>query len=95
MRIWVGNGSQNEVACNFCVDDIRFHPSSALMTTAYYYGRDVWCLPRLAVGPDGNPGELTEYDKFCMPAKTYQFSHNGEHVILDERQYYVQGDDAE
>jgi hypothetical protein len=95
MRIWVGNGP-GESACDFYMDDLRFHPSSALMSTNYYYERsDYWSLPRVSVGPDGNPGVLTEYDEFGMPCKTYQFSHDGAHLILGEKEYYVQGDNAE
>lgn len=94
MRIWIGNGRQ-ESACDLYVDDMRFHPAAAHVSTTYYYSTDRWSLPRLSVGVDGNPGPITEYDEYCAPIKTWQFAHDGQHVLMNERECYVQGDDVD
>ena len=58
VRVFVGNPN----GVKAYIDDIRFHPASALMSTTYY--ESTYRLPRLSVGPDGNPGKLAEYDEF-------------------------------
>jgi hypothetical protein len=70
VRAWVGNwGSSSN---NAYVDDIRFYPSDALVTTSYNSAK--WQRPVLSVDANNNPGLKVAYDDFGRPIAYYKFN---------------------
>ena len=71
LRLWIGNYCEgNTVDINkayFDVQDIRFAPSNALITTMYY--DPYFGLPNVVVDANNNPGKRITYDGLGRPVK--------------------------
>jgi len=78
------------------VDDIRFHPDDALMSTVYYDCEQR--KPRLSVGPNGHPSHLVEYDIGGRRTASYkvdpekQSDDDGYKTIAEKYEYGTVGD---
>lgn len=57
-RIYVGSPGNNLIAY---IDDIRFYPTDALVTTTYY--DQTWEKPIVSVDPNNNPGARMDYNR--------------------------------
>lgn len=68
-RAWVGNTS-SEPSFEAFVDDVRFYPAKALVTTTYYDSK--WLQPVLSVDANNNPGQKVVYDDFGRPKEWYK-----------------------
>jgi hypothetical protein len=85
------------VSCNpgnntqFYVDDIRFYPKNALVTTTYYDSK--WYQPILSVDANNNPSQKVEYDDFGRPVRWYKFDKNTTGLTpLQEKEYHLRSE---
>jgi hypothetical protein len=69
--VWIGRISSDPAGkTEFYMDDVRFYPTNAIVTTTYY---DVkWQLPILSIDANNNPGKRILYDDWGRPWKTYK-----------------------
>ncbi|HAJ80574.1 MAG TPA: hypothetical protein DCO75_12485, partial [Fibrobacteres bacterium] len=74
------------------IDDIRFYPVNAQVTSTYY--DTLWQQPILTVGTDNNPGKKVVYDDFGRPVKWYKVDkHNpANNTIVQQKEYHLMGD---
>jgi hypothetical protein len=69
-RAWVGEPeSLNGSVCAY-VDDVRFHPANAHVTTTYY--DTLYYQPTLTVDENNNPGMMVKYDLLGRPEEWYK-----------------------
>jgi hypothetical protein len=75
------------------IDDIRFYPADAYVTTNYYdeYGRKL-----LTVDENNTPSRLVEYDGFGRPVRWYKIDKtksrgSGSDALVKENQYHLMG----
>lgn len=85
-RIWIGNGPDDSPA-DFLVDDIRFYPEKASVTTHFY--DTIFLRPVCTVDQNNHPDGFVAYDGFGRPLKTYAILENGQRVLLQETEYHV------
>lgn len=95
VQIWIGNSS-NMAASEFYVDDIRFYPEGALVTTTYY--DDIWFKPICTADANSNPSTFTEYDSQGKVSKIYRLNkdkNNGDadgKVLITHNNYQFMGE---
>jgi hypothetical protein len=100
----VGNGTNNwiRITVGFhsatfdaYVDDIRFAPANALVTSTYY--DQLWHKPIVSVDPNGNPDHLSEYDDLGRISHVYKLNKNlgskeaGARTLIASKEYHVTG----
>lgn len=97
-RIWIGNTAQDPSA-DFYVDDIRFHPRDARVTSTYYDSK--WEKTILSVDANNNPSPLRNLDRLGRPAqiwkidKTKSANEQGFFVkLLQVNEFSLDGDPA-
>lgn len=73
VRIWIGN-YPNELPADININDIRFHPENALVTTTYY--RPVIKAPYISFDANNNPSYVTGYDGFGRIKNVYKTDKN-------------------
>ena len=73
-----GNGAE------FYVEDIRFHPVDALVTTTFYHSQ--FKQPVVTVDPN-NTGKHISYDEFGRLAGEFRRDAAGEETILNTVEY--------
>jgi hypothetical protein len=75
----------------FYMDDVRFYPSNALVTTTYY--DEKWQLPILTIDANSNPGKRIEYDDWGRPLKTFKVvnktSDRSTDIELSRNEYHL------
>lgn len=66
---WVGvpNGNGSHGDATVYIDDIRFYPKDALVTSTYY--NETFGIPLITVDANNNPGRKITYDGFGRPEK--------------------------
>jgi hypothetical protein len=69
------------------IDDIRFHPVNALVSTTYY--DTLLHLPIMSVDANNQPGNSVEYDRYGRPVKIFKFNKANPalNVQLQEKSY--------
>lgn len=72
-------------SADFHMDDIRFYPKNAFVTTNYYDQK--LQLPILSVDENNNPSNIVEYDGLGRKAKVYKFKHNSINELITEIEY--------
>lgn len=89
IRIWVGNGP-GDPASDFYVDDIRFHPATALVTTLYY---DPYVGKLMSMADEGSKvAEISEFDGFGRLVSASALNEDGSPVTVTEKEYSVAND---
>jgi hypothetical protein len=75
------------------IDDIRFYPSDALVTTTYYSSR--WQSPILTINTNGKPGKRIEYDSFGRPQAWHKINAATGQIssTVQLKQYHLAGED--
>lgn len=82
---------------NAYIDDIRFYPVGAQVTTNYYNAK--WRTVRLGVDANNNPGNFTELDSLGRAKAVYQinktksYQDSGWKTPLVSKQYHTAGDE--
>jgi len=94
--IWIGNGVEKP-ACDFFMDDVRFHPIGAIVTTMYY--DETHLLPLMTIDANNNPSNRASYDGFGRMKKlekitntTKSVGENGFSKVLQTKEYHLQDD---
>ena len=89
-RAWVGNvGNEDNVGF---VDDIRFAPEDAMITSIYY--DPTWQKPVVSVDANNNPGKKVEYDDFGRPVRWYKVDKNNpsNNVLVQKKEYHLRNE---
>lgn len=90
-RAWVGN---DPTAPRFkaYVDDVRFYPSDALVTTRFYDTK--WRKPALVVDANNNPGQKIIYDSFGRPVEWRKIDKQNpaSTQLVQSREYHLMGE---
>jgi hypothetical protein len=92
---WIGNHTF-EPAAEFYMDDLRFYPADALVTSTYYH--PVFDKPTLTVDANNNPSQLVEYDGLGRPVRWYKIEKTksagdeGYKTLLKEKEYHLAGE---
>lgn len=94
-RAWIGNhndfGSTEGVEAY--IDDIRFHPSDALLQTTYYHEK--WRKPVVEVDANNNPGRRAEFDyagrasKLWKPNRSKGSDDTDWGVLIEKKEYHI------
>jgi hypothetical protein len=71
-KIWIGNDPKDTKTADFYVEDIRFHPSDALVTTNYYVAYNGYLKPIVTLDENANPGEIIFYDNIGRPREIHK-----------------------
>lgn len=74
LKIWIGNLNGSQQIPGFYVDDIRFYPEDALVTTTYY--DQLWEKPILIVDANNNPGKKIDIGSFYDKKDISKYSGN-------------------
>ena len=69
-RAWVGEPESLDGSVCAYVDDVRFHPANAHVTTTYY--DTLYYQPTLTVDENNNPGMMVKYDLLGRPEEWYK-----------------------
>jgi hypothetical protein len=87
--VWVGcpNGNGAGGSAIVYVDDIRFYPKDAMVTSTYYDQK--WYQPILSIDANNNPGKKVEYDDFGRPVRWYKINNKNpfDVTLLQEKEY--------
>ena len=88
LRIWIGNPG-GVVAY---IDDIRFCPKGALVSSTYYDQK--WYQPTVSIDANNNPGQKVEYDDFGRPVRWYKIDKINplNKTLLMEKKYVLSGE---
>ena len=100
LNIWIGTnapGTPNRIISDCFVDDIRFYPADAMVTTTYYDG--IHSAPIVSVDANNNPSDRITYDGFGRPVKWEKIKNPAKGVgesgfskVLRTKEYHLQGD---
>ncbi len=92
--VWVGcpNGNGAGQSAIVYIDDIRFYPKDAMVTSTYYDKK--WYQPILSVDANNNPSQKVEYDDFGRPIRWYKINQkNPANVtLLQQKEYHMMND---
>jgi hypothetical protein len=86
-RAWVGNP---EIAGSVgYVDDVRFHPVKAQVSSIYYDSK--WQQPILSVDANNHPGRKVAYDDFGRPAEWWKIDAVNPYLpkLVEEKCYHL------
>jgi hypothetical protein len=83
-RIYIG--SPQTTAVTAYLDDIRFYPADAFVTTTYY--NQILQKPILSVDANNTPSTKTLYDLFGRPSEIQKFVQNETNVMLERFNYH-------
>jgi hypothetical protein len=97
-RFWVGcpsgNGNTNisTASATVYIDDIRFYPANALVTSTYF--NDHWKLPTLSVDANNNPGKRVVYDWFGRVSEIRKVSKTDitNTTLIEKKEYHLHSD---
>ncbi len=97
-RAWVGKGNTEGVVAY--IDDVRFYPQNAMVTSTYYDQK--WQQPILSVDANNNPSIKTVYDDFGRVSEIYKVKKDdiNNPVLLKKNKYHLysellEGDNVE
>jgi hypothetical protein len=83
---------KNTGSGNVYVDDIRFYPRNAMVTSTYYEQK--WYKPILSVDANNNPSQKVEYDDFGRAVRWYKIDKTDPSIVtlLQQKEYHMMGD---
>lgn len=93
-QAWVGTDPGKTLEAY--VDDVRFYPADALVTSTFYDMK--WRKPMLSVDANGNPGHLVEHDGFGRPVGRYKVDKTkstadvGFKTLVRQEDYHTMGE---
>jgi hypothetical protein len=82
--IWIGNYPTDPNQSEFVVEDIRFYPKTALVTTIYYSTENGWPKPIVELDANANPGPVTFYDEIGRPREIHKVLMNVNRVCRED-----------
>jgi hypothetical protein len=90
--VWIGKNSSDAFTVDFNVDDIRFYPADAIVTTTFYDSK--WRQPIMSVDANGNPGYKTVYDDFGRPIEQRNIDkYNPSNTkLISSKKYHLMDD---
>jgi len=94
LKIWIGNYNTDAAdMAEFYIDDIRFYPENALVSTTYY---DLfWQQPIVTIESNDNPSPRVVYDEHGRIDKMnyikYKNDYSGFDTLVVEREYHLVG----
>lgn len=98
-RAWIG-GDPGGATFTAYVDDVRFHPHDAQVTTTFLHPK--WRTPILRVDANNNPVQRIFYDEFGRPEKWYKVideelsaSEISNLTLVREKEYHIMGELAD
>jgi hypothetical protein len=92
VRLFVGTKDKFNVYGTAYIDDIRFYPANAQVSTTYY--EPIFDQPIVSVDANGKPGARVSYDRFGRPV-TWQKYDPSNHFILKTvktQNYHLMGE---
>ncbi|MBN1759627.1 MAG: hypothetical protein JW863_14970 [Chitinispirillaceae bacterium] len=89
-RVFVG--AVNYTGGEVYIDDIRFAPVDAMMSSSYYDQK--WRQPIISIDANNNPGKKVEYDGFGRPVRWYKFDKTNPSnlTLVQKKEYHLMGE---
>jgi hypothetical protein len=90
-RAWVGNAPAAPTFEAY-IDDVRFYPADALISTTYYDSK--WQQPLLTVDANNNPGRKIVYDTFGRPIEWHKVDKAipTSTQLMNKKEYHLMGE---